>query len=145
MDFSCKQINQSVTKRKGTVRGLHLLRGIHSETKAVTVISGKILDCIINLNPDSREYLAVSTYELSPGAILLVPPLFAHGFQSLEDNSVVCYAVDKPYVRHADYGVSPFSPTIMQLWPLSVSMVSERDFNLPNVSEKLDFRKCESC
>lgn len=123
------QINHSASSRKGTVRGLHFQHPPHAETKVVTCIAGAIFDVALDLRAGSPTFLQWFGMELSAAnqESLLIPPGFAHGFQTLQDDSEVLYLVDAPYSGAAEDGVNPFDPTVGIRWPVEVSEVSERD------------------
>ena len=131
LGFVPKQVNISVTDFKGTVRGMHLLKKPYAETKFVKVIKGKIFDCLVNLDIASRGFGTVISVELGESDMIKIPPYHAHGFQALVNDVVIAYAVDQSYQQSADAGISPFSREVLQLWPLSVSKVSNRDLFLP--------------
>src|SRR5262245_45866624 len=85
------QCNTSWNARRGTVRGLHYQLAPAGEVKLVRCTAGKILDVIVDMRPDSPTRLQHFAVELSAQnrRALYIPPLFAHGFQSLEDGSEV--------------------------------------------------------
>jgi len=91
------QSNISVNKKKYTLRGLHYQYGITSQSKLIKVINGKILDFIIDLREYSPDYNKVQFFLMEPGDELFVPFEFAHGFITLEDNTIVQYLVDNEY------------------------------------------------
>lgn len=93
------QDNQSFSVKKNTIRGLHFQRPPYAQTKLVSVLKGAILDIIIDLRKTSSTYLKSEKIELSEqeGWQLLVPKGFAHGFMTLEDETLVSYKVDEFY------------------------------------------------
>jgi len=91
------QSNVSVNTTRGTFRGLHFQLGDFAQAKLIKVIHGMIIDFIVDIRPESPEYMKVSTFIVSPGEVLLVPIGYAHGFLTTEDNTVVQYLVDNVY------------------------------------------------
>lgn len=87
------------TAKKGTIRAFGMQIGEYSQTKIIQCINGKIVDVSINLNKHSRNYLECFTHILSAQdrQLLVVPKGFAHGYMTLEDNTEITYAVDRPY------------------------------------------------
>lgn len=123
------QINHSYSRHAGTVRGLHFQHPPHHETKIVSCPAGRIFDVAVDLRRGSPTFLQWFGAELSAEnqRSLVVPPGFAHGFQSLEDNSQTLYAVTAPYSGAAEDGVNPFDAAVGVAWPLPATEVSPRD------------------
>jgi len=128
------QDNESMSRAAGTVRGLHFQVPPFTQTKLVRVLRGRILDVAVDLRRSSPTYGKHLTIELSEatGDQLLLPPGFAHGFCTLEPNSVVFYKVDNVYSADHDRGVHYASLGIK--WPIAASeaVLSERDLGLPD-------------
>lgn len=123
------QINHSLSRQKGTVRGLHFQHHPHAETKIVTCLNGRIFDVALDLRKGSPTFLQWFGAELTAEnrQSLLIPPGFAHGFQALEDNAEVIYLVTTPYSSEFEDGVHPFDPAANIAWPLPASEISQRD------------------
>jgi dTDP-4-dehydrorhamnose 3,5-epimerase len=123
------QLNHSYSRHAGTVRGLHFQHPPHHETKIVSCPAGRIFDVAVDLRRGSPTYLQWFGAELSAEnqRSLVVPPGFAHGFQTLEDDSQTLYAVTAPYSGAAEDGVNPFDAAVGVAWPLAASEVSPRD------------------
>lgn len=134
-----QEVNISVTRETGTIRGFHHQIAEASETKIVTCVSGAIFDCVLDLRPNSETFGGVFTIELSAksGLSIVVPKGFAHGFQSLEDETIVLYCVDSPYAPKSQNGINPMSSELQSIWPLEVTCISEQDTNLPLWSEEI--------
>lgn len=134
-----EQINISKNKQKGTVRGLHYQLHTYSEKKIVSCISGKIFDVVLDLRPKSSTFLEIFTIVLSGQQknSLLIPEGFAHGFQSLEDESDLLYIHSKKYEESSERGVNVLDPTLKINWPLEITNISERDLNLPLVPQAI--------
>lgn len=92
-----KQSNISVNPKKFTLRGLHFQKNEYAQAKLIKVISGKILDFVVDMRTVSNDYNKVFFFEMNEGDELYVPRYFAHGFITTEENSVVQYLVDNDY------------------------------------------------
>lgn len=123
------QINQSVTARQGTVRGLHFQYPPHAEMKLVSCLRGAIWDVAVDLRAGSPTFLHWHGEELSPGNLraLVVPEGFAHGFQTLTEACEVLYLSSAPYTPSAESGLQPQDPTLAIAWPLPITELSDRD------------------
>ena len=91
------QSNISVNPRKYTLRGLHFQKNEYAQAKLIKVISGKILDFVVDLRMVSDDYNKIFFFEMNEGDELYVPRYFAHGFITLEKDSIVQYLVDNEY------------------------------------------------
>jgi len=129
LNFSIVQCNLSYNKKKGTLRGMHYQMAPHKEAKLVSCIKGAIYDVIIDLRPNSptcSQWLAV---ELSSenNNMIYVPEGFAHGFQTLKDDTMVFYQMSEFYHPECARGVRWNDPAFGVKWPLSHPILSERD------------------
>ena len=97
LDKNWLQSNISINPRKYTLRGLHFQKNEYAQAKLIKVISGKILDFVIDMRPVSDDYNKVFFFEMNEGDEVYVPRYFAHGFITTEENSVVQYLVDNDY------------------------------------------------
>lgn len=123
------QCSLSVTRRAGTVRGMHFQRPPHAEYKLVRCVRGAIHDVIVDLRPGSATCRRWQAFTLTHDndLALCIPPGCAHGFQTLCDDCEVLYHMDTAYAPdHAD-GVRFDEPALGIDWPLPASMVSARD------------------
>lgn len=127
------QHSVSVSKRCGTLRGLHYQSPPHDEVKLVRCIAGAIFDVIVDLRPASPTYRRWLGLELSAanGHQLYIPKGFAHGHQTLADEASVFYLISSPYVPAAAAGVRHDDPALAIQWPLPPSVISERDRTWP--------------
>ncbi len=127
------QFNQSVNKLKGLVRGMHLQREPHQEIKLVRCIRGSVYDVIVDLRIDSPTFLKWFGVELSEKnrKLIYIPEGFAHGFQTLQENSELLYHHTEYYNPQSEGGLNYLDPIIGIEWPLPVSLISDRDQNLP--------------
>jgi dTDP-4-dehydrorhamnose 3,5-epimerase len=97
LDKNWVQSNISVNPRKYTLRGLHFQKNEYAQAKLIKVISGKILDFVVDLRVVSEDYNKVFFFEMNEGDEVYVPRYFAHGFITIEDNTIVQYLVDNDY------------------------------------------------
>ena len=116
-------------------RGFHFQQSPEEQAKYVWVESGAILDIVINIQPDSKDYKKHIIVELNDqnNCHLFIPKGFAHGFISIHDNSKVCYVVDNFYSSKYDSGINYKDESLEIEWPINVNdlIVSEKDQNLP--------------
>jgi len=126
------QCNISWSKKKGTIRGMHYQKYPHEEAKLIRCTKGKIHDVIIDLCPNSESYKKWEAFELSSDnyKLLYVPEGFAHGFQSLEDNTEIFYQVSQFYTPEAEAGIRWNDPSFNIFWPIAVTEISEKDRNI---------------
>lgn len=132
------QCNISFNKQKGTLRGMHFQIAPFGEAKLVRCTRGAIYDVIIDLRPNSStfrkyfaEFLTAENHKM-----LYVPEGFAHGFQTLEDNTEVFYQMSEFYAPKHTGGVRWNDPAFNVSWPTEVQVISERDKNHPNFNTK---------
>lgn len=127
------QSSISFNRRRGTLRGMHYQAAPHGETKLVRCTQGAVWDVIIDLREGSATRARWFGVELSAASrrALYVPEGFAHGFQTLQDDSEVLYMMDVPYHAPAARGVPWDDPAFGIEWPLEQPFMSERDRNLP--------------
>lgn len=130
------QANISLSKRKGTLRGMHYQAAPYAEAKLVRCTRGAIYDAIIDLRPDSPTYMQWLGVELTAEnyRMLYVPEGFAHGFQTLVDNTEVAYQVSQFYTPEAEGGVRYNDPAFGIEWPLEVQVISDKDKSWPDYS-----------
>lgn len=123
------QTNISFNKKKGTLRGMHYQRAPYEEAKLVRCITGAIFDVIIDLRFDSPTYKQWVGVDLTSSnrRMLYVPENFAHGFQTLEDDTEVTYHVSQFYTPDAERGLRYNDPAIAVKWPLEVEVISVKD------------------
>jgi len=131
------QVNHSMTKTKGTIRGMHFQYPPHSEMKIVRCIKGSIFDVAVDIRKDSPTFLQWHGEILSAENMkaLVIPEGCAHGFQSLEDNIEMIYMSTSPYCKEAENGIRYDDPAVGIQWPMNRTIISERDLSysfLPN-------------
>jgi len=128
------QCSVSFNQRKGTLRGMHYQLAPFEEVKVVRCTRGAIYDVIIDLREDSRTFKKYFAAELDErnGNALYVPGGFAHGFQTLTDNTEVLYQMSQYYSESHARGVRWNDPTFAISWPLDERTILERDENYPD-------------
>jgi dTDP-4-dehydrorhamnose 3,5-epimerase len=138
LETSFVQANASHNVRAGTLRGMHFQRAPHGEVKLVRCVKGAIHDVIIDLRRDSPSFGCWEGFDLSEesGDMLYVPVGFAHGFQTLRDDTAVAYQVSHPYTPAAEGGVRFDDLAFGITWPLPVTAISEKDAAWPDVDLK---------
>ncbi|HXM50326.1 MAG TPA: dTDP-4-dehydrorhamnose 3,5-epimerase [Pyrinomonadaceae bacterium] len=127
------QTNLSFNQRRGTLRGMHFQAKPHEEAKVVRCTAGSIADVIVDLRPESPTFRQWIKVELSANnrLMLYVPESFAHGFQTLEDDTEVAYQISEYYHPESARGVRWDDPVFGIDWPLEISVISERDRSHP--------------
>jgi len=135
IDFQTVQRNQSFNHKKGTLRGMHYQRPPSREGKIVRCIQGGIFDVLVDLRPDSPSFLRHLGFELTPANrfALYIPPGFAHGFQTLADDSEVWYQMTDRYRPEVAGGFRWDDPAVNIEWPMPPTTMSERDATYPDL------------
>jgi dTDP-4-dehydrorhamnose 3,5-epimerase len=127
------QCNMSFNHKEGTLRGMHYQLAPATETKLIRCIRGAIYDVVIDMRPDSPNYLEHIGVELTADnrCALYIPGMFAHGFQTLSDETEVIYQVGEFYTPGYERGVRYNDPVFNIQWPLTVTEISDKDLNWP--------------
>ena len=127
------QTNMSLTRRLGTLRGMHYQSAPHAEDKLVRCVQGAIWDAIVDIRPESPTLCQWIGVELSEanGRMLLVPKGFAHGFVTLSDDAAVTYQVSAFYTPQSERGARHDDPAFGINWPVPVIDMSDKDRNWP--------------
>ena len=130
------QTNISFNKKRGTLRGMHYQVAPHEQVKPVRCTRGVIYDVIIDLRPDSPTFRKWTGVELTAEnyTMLYVPENFAHGFQTLENNTEATYQVSQFYSPESERGVRYDDPVFQVEWPLPVEVILEKDIAWPYCS-----------
>jgi dTDP-4-dehydrorhamnose 3,5-epimerase len=131
------QASVSYNRRKGTLRGLHYQVEPAVETKLIRCTRGSIHDVIVDLRPHSATYLrhVAVVLDAQNHRALYVPPMCAHGFQALEDDSEMLYEIDAVHRPESARGVRHDDPTLALSWPLEVTVISDKDRGWPFLRE----------
>ncbi len=128
-----EQMSLSYNRKKGTLRGMHYQEAPHAEVKLVRCLKGAIYDVIIDLRPASSTYRHWVGIELTESSYstLYIPEGFAHGFQTLQDNTEVFYQISAPFVPDASRGIRWNDPAFAITWPLDIAIISKKDQEYP--------------
>ena len=134
LNYEVAQCSISYNARRGTLRGMHYQVEPHREGKLVHCVGGSLYDVIVDLRPESDTYCRWIGVELSPlkRRLIYVPEGFAHGFQTLEDNTTVYYQISEFYAPQSARGVRWDDPAFGIKWPLSNPIFSEKDRLMPD-------------
>jgi len=124
------QCNISYNNKAGTIRGMHFQAPPFEEVKVVRCIRGSIFDVIIDIRPQSKTYLQWAAFELSAEnrKMLYIPEGFAHGFQTLENDTEVFYQMSEYYHSTSAKGLRWDDPTFNITWPITNGIIlSDKD------------------
>ncbi|MBV7389846.1 MULTISPECIES: dTDP-4-dehydrorhamnose 3,5-epimerase [Enterococcus] len=139
IDFDFIQDNHSLSTEAGVVRGLHFQKGQSAQTKLIRVVTGAVLDVIVDIRKGSPTYGKSEGYILSEHnhRQLLVPRGFAHGFATLTPNVNFLYKCDNYYDAAADGGIAFNDPELGIDWPIDIdkAITSEKDQKHPTLKE----------
>ncbi|WP_394844291.1 dTDP-4-dehydrorhamnose 3,5-epimerase [Pendulispora brunnea] len=129
------QTSVSYNEKRGTLRGMHYQVAPAEEAKLVTCIAGSIFDVIVDVregSPTYRQWTSV-TLQSSPDVLrgLYVPEGFAHGFQTLEDETVILYQISEFFAPETARGIRHDDPALGIPWPVHPAIVAPKDFAYP--------------
>lgn len=132
---SVAQVNHTLTRHRGAVRGLHFQYPPHAEQKFVSCLRGEVFDVAVDLRQGSSTFLQWHAERLSADnqRSLLIPQGFAHGFQALSDDCELLYLHSMPYAPDAEGALHVRDPALAIAWPLPVAALSPRDASHPLV------------
>lgn len=130
------QDNMSVS-RKGVVRGLHFQSEPHAQGKLVSVLQGSVFDVAIDIRPKSPTFGKYVSVELSAEnkKQFFVPKGFAHGFMTLEDNTIFTYKCSNPWNKESEIGIIWDDEDLAINWPEGEKIISEKDKALGSFKE----------
>ena len=131
------QCNISFNIKKGTLRGMHYQTKPFKEAKLVRCTRGAIFDVIIDLRADSptfKDWFAVELTDKNR-KMLYIPERFAHGFQTLKDNTEVFYQMSEYYSPEYSKGIRWNDPSFSIKWPEDKRNISKRDQQYPDFSQ----------
>ena len=133
---SLVQCNVSFNARKGTLRGMHYQAKPHEEAKLVRCTRGGVFDVIVDIREGSPTRLQWFTTNLTAenGRMLYIPEGFAHGFQTLEDNSELFYQMSERYSPQSAWGLRWNDPAIGIRWPIANPVMSQRDATFGDIA-----------
>jgi len=132
-DIVIAQANHSMSKRKGTIRGMHFQSPPHAEMKIVRCVKGSIFDVAVDLRKGSLTFLQWHGEVLSAENMkaLVIPEGCAHGFQSLEDDIEMLYLHTHFYSKQSEGAIRYDEPMVNIQWPMEHTVISEKDMSYP--------------
>lgn len=127
-------VNFSYNKHVNTLRGMHFQKDPYSQKKMVTCVSGRIYDVVVDLRKSSPSYRKWVGLEMdsNQGVSLLIPKGCAHGFLTLEENSIVSYIIEGNYISTASMTLLWNDPVIGIQWPVKSPFISKKDAESPS-------------
>ena len=134
------QMNHTLTKQKGAVRGMHYQHPPCTETKIVTCIRGEIFDVAVDIRKGSPTFLKFHVEILSDKnqSSLYIPDGFAHGFQTLTEDCELLYIHSSLYQHDAEGALNVFDTELNIEWPQKITEISERDKNHPMIDSSFE-------
>jgi dTDP-4-dehydrorhamnose 3,5-epimerase len=134
LDKNVVQINNSLSKDKGTLRGIHYQLAPKAETKIVRCIKGSLYDVIVDLRPNSPTFLKWfgATLSAENRTMMFVPKGFGHAFLTLEEDTEALYLVTEFYAPEHERGMRWNDPKIGIEWPIEPIIISDKDKNHPD-------------
>jgi dTDP-4-dehydrorhamnose 3,5-epimerase len=138
LDVTFVQTAVSTSTQRGTLRGLHWQEAPHAEAKLIRCARGAIYDVLVDIRQESPTFGHWIGLALTPQSqiALFAPQGFAHGFQSLADDSEVSYQLSAAYAPAGARGLRYDDPVLAIDWPLPVSRISDRDRSWPLLDAK---------
>lgn len=126
-----KEVNFSISKKKGTLRGLHYQVGKYKETKVIYCLSGRIFDVAVNVNKKSTNYLKkqINLIDSKKKNFLIIPENYAHGFQALQNNTIILYLSTNCHNLKYERRINPFDKNLKIKWPIKKVIISKKDKN----------------
>jgi dTDP-4-dehydrorhamnose 3,5-epimerase len=138
-----ESVSISENTLSGTLRGIHIQRFPFSQEKLIRCMSGSIYDVFLDLRKESNAYLSWSSIVLTSNEdhSLFLPKGVAHGYQTLEDNTILMYGLTSTYNSEADIHIDPNDKVLGINWPLTITAISDYDMNaLPILEVVRDFK-----
>ena len=140
LEFSIVQLNQSYSRKAGTLRGMHAQRPPMGQAKLVTCLKGAIHDVVVDVRPNSSKYLQKYHYEIraSDPTLVYVPEGFLHGFVTLEDDTYILYGCNREYSVSDEITFRYDDPAFGIDWPLEISetLLSPKDLSATAFKKK---------
>jgi dTDP-4-dehydrorhamnose 3,5-epimerase len=134
LDANWVECNISFNRKKGTLRGMHYQAAPYGQAKVVRCTMGAICDVIVDLRQESATFRQWVSVRLSANnrSMLFIPEGFAHGFQTLEDDSEVFYQMSQYYSMESSRGVRWDDPAFGIIWPQDRRVINARDRAYPD-------------
>ena len=135
------QENESISNY-GVFRGMHFQKGKNSQSKLIRVVKGRVIDVICDLRKSSSTFKKSISLELFPNQMIFIPKGFAHGFLSLEEETILNYKSDNYYNYKSEAGFNLFDSDLNIKFPLKLEdiTISEKDRLLPNLDNSYIYR-----
>lgn len=141
LNFHVVQINQGFSKKAGTLRGLHFQDGEYAQAKLVSCLHGSIFNVAVDLRPgDTFGYAYSEVLSFENQKQMLIPRGFAHGYLTLEDDTLMQWCVDNDFYRGAAHAIRFDDPDIKWQtisWPKTEYILSEKDKNAISLKDFL--------
>ena len=136
LDPVVAQCSVSTNRLEGTLRGMHLQRSPHGETKLIRCTAGAIFDVAVDTRPDSATFGHWLGFELerSDALALVLAPGIAHGFLTLTTDAEIQYQISQNYHPDAVVGFRWDDPAVGIRWPSRPTAISDRDELLPSLA-----------
>lgn len=140
LGVKCNFVQDNVSRSEfGVLRGLHYQIEPKSQAKLITVLTGKILDVAVDIrkgSPTFGKYISVELFA-EDHKIFFIPKGFAHGFVSLEEDTLVQYKCDDFYSPESERGINYLDPEININWKFEKEkiIITDRDNQFPNMNE----------
>ena len=138
LDIDIIQSNISGNKKSGTLRGFHFQKEPFAEDKLITCLNGEIYDVVIDLRVDSASYLKWKSFYLTSDnrKMLFIPAGFAHGYQTLKNNTLILYYSSNFYNPMAEMGIRYDDPLFNIKWPKRIRSISNKDKSWMDFDDK---------
>ena len=140
--FSVEQANISSSK-KNVIRGIHYSLAPGGQAKWVTCASGRIVDVVVDIRPNSPTFKKIEYVNLQAGdgKSIFIGPGLGHAFISLEDDTNVSYLISSPYSPEFEYGIHPMDPELKIDWSLGSGLdksavISAKDSDAPTLETR---------
>ncbi len=139
IDFTSTQINLSGNRRKHTLRGLHYQNSPHAESKLVRCLQGRAFDVVVDIRPHSPTFGHWLSFNLDARTLnaVFIPEGCAHGFLTLEKDTLVQYQMGRPFVPGKAAGIVWNDPQLSIDWPHEPAVLSDADRNWPRLATAL--------
>ncbi len=131
--YDIVHINRSLTRARGTIRGIHYQKKPFQEDKIIQCLKGRVFDVAVDLRPSSKTFGKWISIELSGDnqKMFLIPKGCGHAFQALEKDCIIEYLVSQYYAPDHEQGIKYDDPYFKIKWPLKKAILSEKDQNWP--------------
>ena len=142
--FDVQQANLSCSAI-GVIRGIHYSLSEKGQGKCITCVTGSIWDVVVDIRPSSPTFKKWIGIELNGvnGDALFVSEGLGHGFQALQDNSVVAYLLTSKYSQSDEYALNPLDPELGISWPIASHVLSTKDSDALSFRDQLGGGKLE--